>query len=322
MTDVTVVVPTHNRSALLTLTLHSVLWQRHVDLEVIVVDDGSTDDTAQVLAALADPRIRRIHHPTPQGVSAARNRGIAEAGGDWVAFVDDDDLWAPDKLARQLQAARNTDRTWAYTGAVSVDGALQIVSGTPPPPPEQVAELLPRYNAVPGGGSNVVVRRDLLASVGPFDTRLYNTEDWEMWIRLAKDGPPAGVRSPLLAYRVHLGNASLNIPEILAGVALIERRHGTRADRGVIHHWLAESCLRTGRRKEALRHLATAARRGQAGAVARDVGAIARRRLRRHLLGRRPSSSPSRTPQWAAPAATWLAELDAQAPTTRERRLP
>jgi glycosyltransferase involved in cell wall biosynthesis len=321
MTHVSVVVPTHNRSGLLALTLRSVLWQRDVDLEVVVVDDGSTDDTAEVVAALGDPRLRRVHHPTPKGVSAARNRGIAEAGGQWVAFVDDDDLWAPDKLARQLQAARDTGRAWAYAGAVSVDGGLEIVGGVPPPSPDRVAELLPRFNAVPGGGSNVVVRRDLLRRVGPFDTRLYNTEDWEMWIRLAKDGPPAGVGSPLLAYRVHLGNASLNIPEILAGVALIERRHGTRADRGVIHHWLAESCLRTGRRKEALQHLAAAACRGQAGAVARDVGAIARRRLRRHL-GRPPSALPSRTSQWAAPAAAWLAELAAEASKARERRLP
>jgi hypothetical protein len=166
----------------------------------------------------------------------------------------------------------------------------------------------------------VIVRRDLLGRVGPFDGRLYNTEDWEMWIRLAKNGPPAGVPSPLLAYRVHLGNASLNIPEILAGVALIERQHGTSADRGVIHHWLAESCLRTGRRKEALRHLATAARRGQAGAVARDLGTLARRRLARHLLRRRPGPPPSPTSQWAAPAATWLAELANEDPAAPARR--
>jgi glycosyltransferase involved in cell wall biosynthesis len=304
---VSVVVPTHNRSGLLALTLRSVLWQREVDLEVVVVDDGSTDDTAEVLAALGDPRVRPIHHPTPQGVSAARNHGISAATGSWVAFVDDDDLWAPDKLTRQLQAAHHARRHWAYAGAVSVDGALQIVGGAPPPPPERLAELVLRYNAVPGGGSNVVVRRELLGRVGPFDTRLYNTEDWEMWIRLAKEGPPAGVDSPLLAYRVHLGNASLNVAEILAGVDLIERRHGIRADRGVIHHWLAESCLRMGRRGEALRHLAAAARRGQAGAVAGDLAALARRRLGR----RPPGPAPSPASRWAAPAAAWLAELAA-----------
>jgi hypothetical protein len=114
---------------------------------------------------------------------------------------------------------------------------------------------------------------------------------------------------------------SLKIPEILAGVALIARRHGTRADRGVIYHWLAESCLQTGRRKEALRHLATAARRRQAGAVARDLGGIARSVFVATCSGAR-RAPPSRTSQWAASATTWLAELAAEAPTTRQPRLP
>src|SRR6266508_5738391 len=149
MTDVTVVIPTHDRCALLALTLRSVLWQRDVELEVVVVDDGSSDDTAAMVAGLGDARVRLVRHPTALGVSAARNRGIAEARGAWVAFLDDDDLWAPDKLARQLQAARGTGRAWAYAGAVSVDHQLRIVGGAPPLPPEQVMQLLPQYNAVP-----------------------------------------------------------------------------------------------------------------------------------------------------------------------------
>jgi glycosyltransferase involved in cell wall biosynthesis len=100
--DVSVVVPTRNRSALLELTLRSVLCQRDVDLELIVVDEGSTDDTPTMLAAVADSRLRVIRNDTPRGVSAARNRGAASARADWVAFLDDDDLWAPDKLTRQL----------------------------------------------------------------------------------------------------------------------------------------------------------------------------------------------------------------------------
>jgi glycosyltransferase involved in cell wall biosynthesis len=310
MVDVSVVVPTHNRSQLLALTLGSVLRQREVDLEVIVVDDGSSDDTADVVAGLGDARIRVVRHDTPQGVAAARNRGIAEAAGRWVAFLDDDDLWAPDKLARQLQAAHQSGRDWVYTGAVVIDDALEVLGGAPPEPPERVRELLLRYDAVPGGGSNVLVRRDTLASAGPFDTRLRNTEDWEMWIRLAKLGAPAWVCGPLVAKRAHVQNSSLDTREILAGTALIERLHGTRADRGATYRWLAETSLRAGRRGAALRYLATAAVRGQGRDVAADLRVILRRRVRRHLRrSRRSEPAAYRYPLWVAEAKAWLEPL-------------
>jgi glycosyltransferase involved in cell wall biosynthesis len=308
--EVSVVVPTHNRSSLLVLTLQSVLWQRDVDLEVVVVDDGSTDDTAEAVAGLRDARVRIVRHQSPQGVAAARNRGAEEATAEWITFLDDDDLWAPDKLARQLQAAREAGRSWSYTGAVSIDDELKVLGGMPPPSPERIVEQLPRYDAVPGGGSNVVVHRDTLAMAGRFDSRLRNTEDWEMWIRLAKLGPPAWVCSPLVAKRAHNRNSSLDTREILAGSALIERLHGGRVDRGITYRWLAESCLRTGRRATAVRYFAAAALRGQTRNVASDLRVILRRRIRRHLLGdRRPEVVTYRYPQWIAEAHAWLDAL-------------
>src|SRR4029453_7953121 len=100
--DVSVVVPTRNRSALLARTLQSVLRQQDVEFEVIVVDEASTDETPAVLSALGNQRVRVIRHDSPRGLSAARNNGAAGASGEWLAFIDDDDLWAPDRLARQL----------------------------------------------------------------------------------------------------------------------------------------------------------------------------------------------------------------------------
>jgi glycosyltransferase involved in cell wall biosynthesis len=312
MPDATVVVPTHNRSAMLATTLRSVLWQRDVSLEVIVVDDGSTDGTAQILSSISDGRLRVLRNDTPRGVSAARNRGLAEATGEWVAFVDDDDLWAPDKIVRQLNAAVEAGREWVYTGKVNVNASTHIISGGPPPPPELVARLILRYNAVPGGGSNVVVRRDALAETGSFDLRLRNTEDWEMWIRLAKRGPPAWVPRPLLAYRVHTGMSSLDIDSILAGITLIEARHGIRADRAFIHRWIAESCLRTGRRRQAARYLTSAALRGQARAVGDDLLMIIRRRLNRGSPGHTiDGSGPDTNSGWVSEAALWLRGLAA-----------
>jgi glycosyltransferase involved in cell wall biosynthesis len=92
--DVSVVIPTRDRSRLLVLALRSALRQREVDLEVVVVDDGSGDDTPEVVAGLRDARVHLVRHPGPHGVSAARNSGIAAARGRWIAFLDDDDLAA------------------------------------------------------------------------------------------------------------------------------------------------------------------------------------------------------------------------------------
>ena len=112
--DVSVVIPTRNRSALLGQTLHSVLWQRDVDFEVIIVDEASTDDTSDLLTTFSDNRIRVIHNNAPTGVASARNRGAKEARGRWLAFVDDDDLWSPEKLAVQVRKAEALNRDWVY----------------------------------------------------------------------------------------------------------------------------------------------------------------------------------------------------------------
>jgi hypothetical protein len=315
--QVSVVVPTRNRSRLLATTLRGVLRQRAVDLEVIVVDEASTDDTAAVIAAIADPRVRIVRHDTPRGVSAARNHGAEEAHGDWVAFLDDDDLWAPDKLASQLQAAADTGRDWAYTGSVNIVGPSRVVYGGPPPPPEQVVTAILRYNAIPGGGSNVVVRRTTLRRAGPFDTRLRNTEDWEMWIRLAKMGPPAWVCSPLMAYRVHSSNSSLNVAEVVRGAQLIEQLHATTVDWGRVHRWFAESYLRVGCRQQALRQFAMAAVRGQAQGVVSDLTEILRRRVGR-WIGDYSRQAPASGAAWLDEASVWLRELDDYAAAENE----
>lgn len=306
MPEVSVVVPTHNRSAWLRLTLASVLSQRNVDIEIIVVDDGSTDDTAKTVASLTDSRVRLLRHERALGVAVARNHGAAEARGDWLGFIDDDDLWAPEKLTRQLEVAAAGGRTWIYSGSVNVDNELRVLAAVRPPPPPDVARLVPRRNVIPGGGSNVIVRREAFERVGTFDPRLRNTEDWEMWIRLARDGPPDWVPEPLLAYRVHSSNASLDIDEIFAGVALIERQYETRADRGVLHRWIAESCLRTSQRALSLKHLGLAALHGQARNVTGDVLAILRRRVRRGLRLHGTSLDHPVDDDWNRRAQQWV----------------
>ena len=304
MPKVSVLVPTHDRNDLLLQTLASVLRQSDVDLEVIVVDDGSGEDVAGAVATLSEERVRVVRNERSQGVAGARNRGLEEARGEWIAFVDDDDLWAPDKLSSQLQALASTGRPWAYTGAVNITASAQVIGGAPPPPPEQVAASLPRRNSVPGGGSNVVAARSLLDEVGGFDPTLYNTEDWDMWIRMARAALPAWVPRPMLAYRVHASNASLVVSEIIAGARTIERRYGGPVDRGVVDRYLAELCLRSGNRLRAVRFFAGAAMGGQAKGVGSDLTSIARRRLRRSR-----GAAEAREPGWLAEGAAWLEEL-------------
>jgi glycosyltransferase involved in cell wall biosynthesis len=306
---VSVIIPTHNRSRWLRLTLRTVLWQKHVDLEAIVVDDASTDETPEAIAAFADSRVRVLRHDRSGGVARSRNHGAEEARGEWIAFLDDDDLWAPDKLSRQLIAAAASDRQWAYTGSVNIDEHLRVTSGVRPLPPHEVARSIFRRNTIPGGGSNVAIRRDLFLRAGPFDVRHRNTEDWDLWIRLAEAGMPAWVPEPLMAKRIHASNASLDIAAIFAGVALIEQRRGVRTDRGVLHRWIAESSLRTGQRRDAVKHMALAAARGQALPVSRDVLLILRRRLDRHT-GHDPfAGGRGNESQWIARAQEWIREL-------------
>src|SRR5690349_1209363 len=102
--QVSVVIPTRNRRELLLRAVRSVLHQREVSLSVVVVDEASTDGSADAVRALGDPRVQVVRHASPRGVSQARNTGLQQVQSPWVAFLDDDDLWAPDKLSAQLEA--------------------------------------------------------------------------------------------------------------------------------------------------------------------------------------------------------------------------
>ena len=305
--EIAVVVPTHNRVRLLAATLRSVLSQRDVALEAIVVDDGSCEDVAGLIGTLRDPRVRAVRHDSPLGVSIARNRGALEARAAWLAFCDDDDLWAPDKLACQLAAARAARRTWAYGGAVHVNAATRLMSVAPLPSPDRLVATLPRWNLVPGGSSNVIVQADVFRRAGGWDPTLINLADWELWARLAREGPPACVDAPLVAYRIHHANASADTGLILREARVLDRRYGGTLDYGELHHYLAWVYLRCGRRRPAVRHLASAAARGHIRDVARTIVSLAPQRAAKQVpaLGRRPSEQSP----WAAQAESWLAPL-------------
>ena len=118
---VTVIIPTRNRAQLLKVAVGSVLAQRGVDLEIVVVDEGSTDETPSLLGRIEGGHVRVIRHDSPRGVAAARNAGIAAANAPWLAFLDDDDFWCPDKLQLQLEAlAAEPGAAWCCVGSLVV----------------------------------------------------------------------------------------------------------------------------------------------------------------------------------------------------------
>jgi GT2 family glycosyltransferase len=310
---VSVVVPSHNRARLLRRTLQSILAQQLRDLEVVVVDDGSTDDTP-IVAGSFDPRVVVLRNQRPGGVSAARNRGIEAARGDWVAFCDDDDLWAPDKLSRQIAAAERDCHGWVYTGDVNVDDGLQILSGGRPPDPAAVMERLPRWNPISSGGSNVVVQSRLLASVGGFDATLRRTEDWDLWIRLSRTGPPSWVCEPLVAYRFHAGNIASDPGEMVEEARRLSVRHGIPVDVTAMHRRAAWTALRGGRRLLAVRHYAQAVVRGDLRSIGRAAFALGHPAVGTDRMFDRFG----RDREWAAAAERWLMRFRIDAASREE----
>lgn len=198
---VSVVVPAFNRSTLLRRAIDSVLAQTFGDFELIVVDDASTDDTEASVRAYRDPRVRYLRQPQNAGVSAARNRGIRESRGDYVAFLDCDDEWLPGKLAAQVARlqASPPEVGLIYTGVESVaaDGTRRVKCSRARG--DVYREMLAQ-NVVHGGGSNVLLRRDAVAAAGFFDEALPAIEDYEYWVRVTRFFRVDVVEEPLIRY--------------------------------------------------------------------------------------------------------------------------
>jgi glycosyltransferase involved in cell wall biosynthesis len=227
--------------------------------------------------------------------------GIAASRGEWIAFLDDDDLWAPRKLAAQLAIADTSGAAWVYAGDVTVDEGLREVAGAPPQSPTTVITDLRRHNAVPAGSSNVVVRRDLLDAVGTFDPELRTSEDWDLWLRLAAKSAPACVRQPLVALRTHRRMASRDVKQLLGDVEIVARRHNIRVDRGRHERWAAWMTLEDGHRGRALHHYARAILAGNVASVGRAaVAAVYPQIARRQSL---------RIDDWTLEAQRWLDDL-------------
>jgi glycosyltransferase involved in cell wall biosynthesis len=267
--------PTKNRRRLLDRAISSVLKQEDVEVIVIVVDDGSDDDTAQFVAGHSDRRIQLVRHENSRGVSAARNAGLERVTTPWVSFLDDDDVWSPHKLRNQLAAlqASADNRRWAVSAAAFIDANGHVLGIQYPKTVPMIPALL-RINVVPGGGSGVLAATDLVREVGGFDDRLSNLADWDMWIRLSRYGEPVAVRRADVGYYLHRGSMSLDIERsrtergrILEKYADLLAQHDGPNDYVEWHRYLGDMCMRGGHRREALLEYRLAGHRGPSKAI-------------------------------------------------------
>ena len=205
MNRVSVVIPAHNAETFIDETVDSALAQTHPDIEVIVVDDGSTDGTLARLACFGD-RIITVRQ-TNAGVAAARNAGAAIATGEWIAFLDADDIWLPGKIECQL---RDAHAPLTYTNRLNIGarGDLPEVQSdvTPMRKGDAFLPLLVEGNFITA--SSVMVRRDVFQQMGGFFEGLAGTEDWDLWVRIAERHPVDCCREPLVRYRFHSAGAS------------------------------------------------------------------------------------------------------------------
>jgi glycosyltransferase involved in cell wall biosynthesis len=303
---VSVVIPTRDRPRLVVGAVTSALAQRSVTVEVIVIEDGSTVTCAGSLRSLADSRVRMLRRDYPAGVAAARNAGIAVAAGSWIALLDDDDRWSPEKLARQLAAAESIHAAAASCGVLAIDADTESVfDQLSPPEPDTLAGDILRKNVVPAPGSNVVVRRDVLDAIGPLDEQFAHLDDWDLWIRVAQRTRIAAVQDSLVGYRYHGRNRSLHEADVLAHeFEVLAEKHralatglGAAPDRVDFGRFLAWSARHTGhRRVAARRYWQLAVRERDIGSAVRALAALLADPAHRRL-SRKPARRPA--PDWA-----------------------
>lgn len=234
---VSVILPTYNRAHLVVRAILSVLKQSYSDFELLVVDDGSTDQTQEVIARLHDSRIRYIRHEQNQGAAAARNTGIKASLGQYIAFQDSDDEWQPDKLAQQVEILSQSPAEIGvvYSSFWRIHGNRKRIA---PSKMTKLASWLPFKSRKLDGDIHLsllrgnfitpqatLVRKECFEKAGLFDERMPRFQDWELWLRIAKPYHFKYIDEPFVTLYFTPGSISASQRALAEAFELILAKH-------------------------------------------------------------------------------------------------
>jgi glycosyltransferase involved in cell wall biosynthesis len=232
---ISVIIPAYNASKTIQETIDSVLSQTLQDFEIIVIDDGSIDSTVEIVSSIQDHRLKVFSYPNAKQ-AASRNRGFAHSTGEFISFLDADDLWTPNKLEAQLKALQdNPQAAVAYSWSHCIDekGKFLREASHSTSSGDVYAKLL--LCDFLDNGSNPLIRRQALLEVGGFDESLPPAEDWDMWLRLAARYHFVAVPYPHILYRQSPSSASANLRRMAAACERVIELAFDRAPNSLQH---------------------------------------------------------------------------------------
>jgi glycosyltransferase involved in cell wall biosynthesis len=232
MPKISVIIPTYNRAEFVQSAIQSVLGQTFQDFEILVVDEisqalYSNDNTRDAVNSFGDRRVKYLRIER-KGVSPARNLGITNSNGKYIAFLDDDDEWLPQKLKLQVDLLENSRSVigGVYTGLVVVDRSTGLILRRVVPKKRgNLLDDLCIENCV-GTASTVLLRRECLQKVGVFDEGIVFGEDYDLWIRISREFHFECIEEPLVRYSVHMNNSLSNHEKRISGIEALIKKYG------------------------------------------------------------------------------------------------
>lgn len=224
---VTIIIPMYNGAKYISETIRSVLGQTITDIEVLVVNDASRDDSASIVEKLAatDPRVKLITK-TNSGVADTRNKGIEAAKGKYISLVDQDDIWEPANLEEKINVMEREGRNWAFSNISYINASGQFIDRE-----EQIVfgdfyrNLLKWENVIPAPSGNLVVLRDFLGTDIRYDVNIPYPSDRDICVQLARKGKPSYVNKKLWRYRIHSESMSAVDKKIATEMALMYEKY-------------------------------------------------------------------------------------------------